>query len=458
MQDFPDTPVVGQIFNRWRWDGTKWIANPLGAGATIGLPIVVPNGGTSQVDLPIDTGKFGLTGTFLLGEGVNPVIPASTSYGTVGTKGDGHIALLGFARWGHIDLGTANGTPAIPTALNNGDALGGLFFNGYGSVGWNSNPRAMINAYATETWSDTTQGSRLALFATAVGGINTTEVASFRPSVTTITTTQLQVYAATQHYPWAEAGLYIVSSQGLAIGIDGWGNDKIKLRKSAGTPAAPGPITSFMPLTCLEWQGRLPGGFTDDPAAQLRAYGTENWASGVMGTGLEILLVPKGQVGIQSTVAITVEATTFATQSTTFAYGGNTFGKFDINGLTISTGNLILPPAKSPLTFSYSGKPAAGSRITIPLTMNMNFAANLAGTVVYAAANPTAAATFILYRTVVGSGSTEIGRVVIGTGGGVTLSGAGASCVAGDIITMIAPATQDGTLADIGISIPATRG
>lgn len=81
----------------------------------------------------------------------------------------------------------------------------------------------------------------------------------------------------------------------------------------------------------------------------------------------------------------------------------------------------------------------------------VSFAANFSGSRGSVSTNPTAAATFGISKN-----GGNVGSVQIGTGGAFTFSSSGGSPVsfaAGDIMTITAPSPQDGTLADIGITL-----
>lgn len=104
------------------------------------------------------------------------------------------------------------------------------------------------------------------------------------------------------------------------------------------------------------------------------------------------------------------------------------------------------------LTAAFSGQPAASAIVVIPITFAMTIAASLAGSVGNAQTAPAAAAAFT-----VKNGATTIGTVSVATSGTVTFSGSGGALAAGNILTVIAPATQDTALANVGISLLATR-
>lgn len=111
------------------------------------------------------------------------------------------------------------------------------------------------------------------------------------------------------------------------------------------------------------------------------------------------------------------------------------------------------------LTACFQGKPADGSIIVIPITFSLTIAANMAGsTGVQTTLTSGLGNFFIVYSGFIAAGDI-VGHILFNSNGTVTFSGPGSArtFTAGSFLTIQAPSPQDPNLADVGISIAATR-
>lgn len=110
-----------------------------------------------------------------------------------------------------------------------------------------------------------------------------------------------------------------------------------------------------------------------------------------------------------------------------------------------------------PISFPYVGKPTAGLTINVPMVMAVAIPSALAGTRVFATTGPTGTPAFTLNKITAGGGMTALGTITFTSATAANLAGAGGSLAAGDVLQLVAPASQNATLADLGITIMAQR-
>ena len=112
-----------------------------------------------------------------------------------------------------------------------------------------------------------------------------------------------------------------------------------------------------------------------------------------------------------------------------------------------------------PLSFILPGKPNASQIYNLVMGMAVTVPANLAGSVSYVGTIATASAAFTINK-ISGGTTTAAATVTFTTGSktSITLSTQAAlSFAAGDVLQVVAPATQDATLSDIGLCIFASK-
>jgi hypothetical protein len=148
---------------------------------------------------------------------------------------------------------------------------------------------------------------------------------------------------------------------------------------------------------------------------------------------------------------ISTLSTTVGTKIGEAPQDGNTYGRRNATWVALTGA------ASVPIAYPFSGKPGTSARINVPVGILSVIPASLTGSLAYASVAATADATFTVNK-VSGGSTTALGTIVMKASGTHTFAGAGGSLAVGDILQLVAPATQDTTLADVGITIMTQRG
>ena len=184
-----------------------------------------------------------------------------------------------------------------------------------------------------------------------------------------------------------------------------------------------------------------------------------------------------GTVSFQgTTTAVTAPSgdNTTNVATTAFVHGavnppsGVTAGTYSFASVVVNTTGQITNAVAGwnslnylPLAFGFSGKPAANQNAVCVISAYalVSIPTSFMGGYARAATAPTSSATFALSAISVGGTVTNIGNVIVNTSGAGTASGFTSvyNASAGDILKITAPATQDATMADVAITILATR-
>lgn len=166
------------------------------------------------------------------------------------------------------------------------------------------------------------------------------------------------------------------------------------------------------------------------------------------GTNIEIVHLT-GRSGDTLTVTRGQESTT----AVAFSAGAKVEARF-----TAGAANSMTPTIQ-PFDASafYPGAPTASAKVLrIPVARTVSFSANFSGSYAKASANATGSTAFDVQK----NGS-SIGTITFAAGASTatfaSAGGAAQSLAAGDVLSIVAPATPDATLADIGIVLAGTR-
>lgn len=140
-------------------------------------------GNDGQIAVMISTVAFDASFPMHLRNTVDPVAYVVDAYGT-------GIRALHIGRM-------ARGSVAVPTASQTDDVLAGFSGRGYGATAFSTDDRGVIHVHASENWTDTAQGTYIAVHVTASGGTTLTESWRFDQNGDLVMETNANLYPNT---------------------------------------------------------------------------------------------------------------------------------------------------------------------------------------------------------------------------------------------------------------------
>jgi len=213
----------------------------------------------------------------------------------------------------------ARGTAAAPTATQNNN---GLFFvtgRGYGATGWATESRAAVGFTASETYTDTAQGTRIDFLTTDIGTTaftgrwSITAPGHFAPVTTNIYDVGLAAQRVRSGYfgtqvsisqggtppaPFYAGSVPVLQGHGDAVTVELTSyaalGPSLLCRRAGGTAAAPTAIPTGYALGSIGVSGRTPSGWKANTAGTLYWVTTENWTDTANGCASVWAVTPNG--------------------------------------------------------------------------------------------------------------------------------------------------------------------
>jgi endosialidase-like protein len=258
-------------------------------GTALAFSVTPFNATAPATRMTLDAGgNFGIgtslpTALLEISNGLTPGAPASAT-----------IATYNAAPGGSFLTGRkARGTPAAPTAVQNGDGLLSLSGRGYGTTGFGFNGGATIGMRATENYTDTAMGSLIQFFTTPNGTTTLT------PRMTIDQNGFVGIGTPTPNGMLDIHRNGTTNVYGTSYGTQGSG---FKGRVARGTFAAPTATQSGDELAEFTAAGHDGTDFLE--GAGWAAFAAENWTNTAHGTVMGFFATPLGGSDAQLYMAI----------------------------------------------------------------------------------------------------------------------------------------------------------
>ena len=178
----------------------------------------------------------------------------------------------------------ARGTPTVPTAVQSGDGLSGIYGTGYGLTGFGLSSGMTIQA--AQNWSDTAQGTALTFITTPINSttpatrMTLDATGNLGIGTTTVPANGiLEVSNAGHSAPFAQVTTTTYQSSGQGSLFVG--------RKARGTAAAPAAVLNNDVLAGFLGRGYGATNFNGTGQGSILVRAAENWTDAFQGTSIQ---------------------------------------------------------------------------------------------------------------------------------------------------------------------------